>query len=280
MNAKQQVRMWVGAVAILGAVVGSARAAVDTYSVTLFNQTNPTLSSWTDKALNNPPLPSQVSVASESGNSFLRLQDMGYEGIIAPLSQLVTVNGLVSNIVVQGRVRANDTGNVGPPYPMQLALTSRTSPDPTYGYPYDPLNGDQANSISVEGWGHPNPVGNELQWRTNAVGTVANSGTPFLSSWNTWYDWKLVFDRPAGTLAFYLDNAGTPLLTQTGVNLDGATLQSLYLKGPYTGGVAKSLDYDNLLVTAEFFYTPEPSTAGLLALGAAVLAWRRRARNG
>lgn len=210
------------------------------------------LSGWVD-GYNNPPTASKCFATNEPNNYFLRTTALGGGGMAVPLNPAIVINRRVATIVFEGRTRESANGGTSL---SRLWLTTRANPNPTDGEPYGPSD----SGIGVLGYEFPSTA-DRLEWATNGVlATMPLATTAFVPGPNTWYHWRVVFDPTARTLTFYMAHATTPMLTATGVNLDGMTFRSFFVRGATPA--IDTVDYDDLRA----FYTELPCGSMVMVL--------------
>lgn len=183
-----------------------------------------------------PPDTAFGVVASETANGktnyFFRARNHTF-GVSVLLDHPCRVNSATRTVEVLARVRCNGKAN-----PVRLDLSSRESPT----FPFQFSEG-RGVGFGAAGYQHANEANGIYHYRDTKNPTSYTEKRPLVTNESDWHSWRLVYDHPAATLALYVNGAAEPLLTQKGVQLEGARFQSLFFMGSHPGA-----DYDDVCV--------------------------------
>lgn len=267
----QNIRRLFLAAALLGPmlVFQAGAAPIVLYSEDFQSATD--LTGWRDYSGHNPT--DYAELETESGNKFLRAGPDGQVQAVT-LTTPLTINSTIATITVEVDIRNINTGAVATMY-----LFSGTQPQ---GTRQAEVVGAEEYGLFVRGYQYNDIYGNYLGWGQNGTAIYPAEGNrtayqslPNNGDWNTW---KLVYDVQAQTQSLYINGSATPASTQSGIDLDGVTLQGFMVNGPWNDKEPwPYFDWDNI----EISYTPVPESGTVMMLGMAGVAFwlRRRTRR-
>lgn len=182
-----------------------------------------------------PPPTDHASVVSEDVDGQLNhfLAVPGYFNVMRTLPVPVKVEGDLATVEIKLRVRCHGASPVG------VYLTSLSQPEGgAGGY----AKGEKDVAFGLQGYQYGNDS-NQISYFQDGKSVSKTERTRLLSAADAWHTVRLLFDRGAGSLTAWVDDNPRPYLEQTGVRLEGAAFQGLWLRGHGSA-------YDDISVTS------------------------------